>query len=103
MGRGNFRGGGRGFPPHRDRSKYTSMLDMRRLEHFRYDAKNLLERSGVEDRVWTPLLATVIAKASNTNINEAKDYIRAKFDEGVLPEDTARGLSRLLDRFRRMR
>jgi hypothetical protein len=79
------------------------MLDMRKADWFRYDAKEVLEYSGMDERTWAPMLTTIIAKASRTSIREAKEYIDQKVDEKVLPPDAANELMRLLDRYKKWR
>ena len=79
------------------------MLDMRRVNHFRYDAKQMFMDSTVEQNVWTPLLSSIVAKASRTGIKDAWEYVNMKEDEGVLPEDVAESLRRLLERYKKWR
>ena len=81
----------------------SSMLDIKRIEWFRVDAKDILEPSGMEEKVWTPLLNTIIAKAGRTSIADARDYIKEKVDEKVLPPEVAEQLGRLLERYKKWR
>ena len=79
------------------------MLDLSRIDHFRYLAREMFEDSEIDPKVWNPLLASLIAKASTAGINDARDYVRAREDEGILSSDLARNLMRLLDRNKRWR
>ena len=79
------------------------MLNMSALPYFKYDLKNLLEKSKMEDNVKNSFIATLISKASRMSIAEAKDYVKEKSDEGVFEEDLLRPLLSLLDRFGKFR
>ncbi len=102
VGRQAFRRGT--GPPYRSRTdKYESMLNMRRLDDFRYDATEILEDSPVDKHVWFPMLSSIIAKASRSSIKAAREYVQAKVDENILPPETGDALSRLLERYRKWR
>ena len=45
-----------------------AMLDMRRLDYFLYDVKELFVEMGVEENVYNPLLSSLVAKASRSAI-----------------------------------
>ena len=79
------------------------MLDIRRLNYFRYDAKEILEASGVDQKIWVPLLASIVAKAGRSSIKDAQEYLHQMEGEEVLPRKTAEALSRLLDKYKRLR
>ena len=104
------RRGGRGRRGFNQRSrkndgndKLISMLDMGRVVHFRYDARQVLRRTSMEQKVWQPFLSTLIAKASRSSIKEGREYIQQKEEEGIITNDTAESLSRLLNRYRKWR
>ncbi len=79
------------------------MLNLSRLNYFRYDAREALKSAGIEPKVGKPLLASVVSKASRVGIADAKDYVREKDDDGTLPENCARELVSLLDRYKKWR
>lgn len=85
------------------KSPLVSMLDIRRLNYFRYDAKEILETSGVDQKVWAPLLASIVAKAGRSSIKDAQEYLHQMDEEKVLPKKTAEDLIRLLDKYKRFR
>ena len=79
------------------------MLDMRNIVYFRYDATEAFKASGIEERVWTAMLATIVSKAGQMGIKEAKDYLEQKEKEGVLGKEITDDLFRLLDRYTKYR
>jgi len=88
---------------HKGDNRFIVMLDISRVEYFQYDAKEVMQASNVEPKVWEPMLSSIIAKASRNSINEALDYIDQKVEEEVLPEKVAAELDRLLRKYRRNR
>lgn len=65
---------------------------------FRYDMEDILADSSTsEDRV-PSLVASIWSKASRLGINDAKDFIKEKVDEGMIDPEAERKLLRLLDR-----
>ena len=83
--------------------QYASMLNMRRLDDFKYDATEILRSSPVDEHVWFSMLSSIVAKASRSSIKDAQDFIIQKRDEKVLPPETAEALHRLLERYRKWR
>jgi len=81
----------------------VSMLDLSRIDHFRYFAREMFEDSDIDPRVWNPLLASLIAKASTAGIPDARQYVKEREEEGILTERMANNLYRLLDRNKRWR
>jgi hypothetical protein len=79
------------------------MLNMSALPYFKYDLKNLLEKSKMEDNIKNSFVATLISKASRQSIMDAKDYVKEKCGEGMVEEDFLKPLLNLLDRFTKYR
>jgi len=79
------------------------MLDLRKVNAFRFDAREILNSTGLEEKVWNSLLASIITKASRLSIKDANDYIQKLENEEVLTKDTSKALKRLLDRYKRCR
>lgn len=95
--------GSRQTQHHRGKNRYVSMLDMKKVERFRYYAKEMLGESGLDEKVWTPILGTIVAKATTKGIMDAHEYLQTQEDAGVLTPDLVRDLHRLLDRNKRWR
>ena len=74
------------------------MLNMNSLPYFKYDLKNLLKRSKMEDNIKNSFTATLISKASRMSISDAKDYVRDKCEDGTLEEEFLKEILALLDR-----
>ena len=81
----------------------NKMLDLGKLPIFRYEARSIFRSSSVDEKVWAPMLASIVTKASRLGIKEAKEYIIKQNEEEILPEETIKALSRLLDRFKKWR
>ena len=52
------------------------MLNLRREGVFKYDVREVLAESKVDEALASSVIANMIAKASRVSINEAKDYVR---------------------------
>lgn len=89
-------------PKNRD-SKRQSMLSTRRVGPFKYDLKEILEKSSLEPSVQSSFLASLIAKASRTSIKDAKLYAKDFVSEEGLTEEEFSRISRLLDRYSKYR
>lgn len=83
--------------------KLVKKLDLRKLNYFKYDAKEVFNSTDMEQKVWNPLFASIVTKASRIGINDAKDYIRKLEKEEILSKDTAGALMHLLDKYKRWR
>lgn len=79
------------------------MLDLSRIDHFRYFAREMFESSDMDPRVWNPLLASLIAKASTAGIPDARIYIKEQEADNIITGEMAQNLYRLLDRNKRWR
>lgn len=76
---------------------------MRKLGYFRYDVKEIFNSTGIDQKVWNPMLASIVTKASRLSIEEANVYLHELEDEGLLGKETVKALSQLLDRYKRWR
>ncbi len=84
-------------------SKRQSMLSTRRIGPFRYDLREILEKSTLDPSVQSSFLASLIAKASRTSIKDAKIYAKDFVSEEGLTEEEYSRISRLLDRYSKYR
>ncbi|MFQ6137138.1 MAG: hypothetical protein ACE5PM_08170 [Candidatus Hydrothermarchaeales archaeon] len=79
-------------------SSRKNMLDMGRIESFRWNLKNLLDDlPDPQDK--GAIFANICTKSTNIGIKEAKEYILHKKEDGAIDENTSNELLRLLDKF----
>lgn len=74
-------------------------LDVRREEHFRYDMRQALDEGKVPEEQRNAIYATVFSKGSRNSLNEAKDFLNLKTQEGVLTPQLRDRLMMLCDRY----
>jgi hypothetical protein len=78
-------------------------LDIRRLEYFQYDAREVFNSTEMESKVWNPLLASIVTKASRLSIKDTNEYIEKLREEGVISNSVAKDLIYLLEKYKRWR
>ncbi|HHD16293.1 MAG TPA: hypothetical protein ENK47_06245 [Euryarchaeota archaeon] len=79
------------------------MLALGRLDYFKYDLKEIIERSDIEEDLRPSFMASVTAKARQRSISDAKEYIEEMMEKGEVSEETSRKLFNLLDRYTKVR
>ena len=79
------------------------MLNDRRLNPFKYDVREVLASSKIEQEQANPLLATLVAVASRSSIREAKEFLDKKKEEEIIDEDVHKAICKLLDRYSKRR
>jgi len=79
------------------------MLNMRRLGDFRYDVREVVARSQMEETSGPSFIAQVIAKASRISIRDAKNYVRDFEQRGDCSRNVSEDICRLLDRYTKYR
>ena len=85
------------------RTERTAMLDMGKLTIFKYDLKEIVNNSDLEEEAERAFMANLIAKARNRGIDEARAYIRSFQESGDITDETAEQIFRLLKRHTRYR
>jgi hypothetical protein len=75
------------------------MLNLRREGVFKYDVREVLAESKVDEALASSVIANMIAKASRVSINEAKDYVREVESRGGYGKDVSDYLCQLLDKY----
>jgi hypothetical protein len=85
----------------RNISKKNRKLDMHRSLEFTYMTNKILE--ALPENVRGSLSGPIYAKASKIGINDAKDFIMKKVQEGILTETMAEELINLLFRYSKYR
>lgn len=81
----------------------TTMLNLRRLGSFRYDIRDILAHTDIDEALASAVVANIIAKASRVSVAEAKDYVREVQAQGGLHKDVADDICSLLDRYSKYR
>ena len=75
------------------------MLDVRREQHFRYDMRQVLDEGKVPEEQRNSIYATVFSKGSRISLDEAKDFVQQKMQEGVLSPQLRDRIMMLVDRY----
>ncbi len=96
-----FQKGNRNFKEKEQR--LNKMLDIGKLEYFRYDTKEIFNYSNIDPKTWEPLLASLITKASRLGIQEAKAYLSKLESEQIITPEISTALIRLLDKYKKWR
>ena len=86
-----------------NRQPKAPMLNMRRLGDFRYDVREVVARSQMEETSGPSFIAQVIAKASRISIRDAKNYVRDFEQRGDCSRNVSEDICRLLDRYTKYR
>jgi hypothetical protein len=79
------------------------MLNMRRLGDFRYDIREVVARSQMDEAAGPSFIAQVIAKASRISIRDAKKYVRDFEQRGECTKNVSEDICGLLDRYTKYR
>jgi hypothetical protein len=88
---------------HHNDNRLEQRLDIRRLTYFRYDIKEIFNSTDMDPKVWNPVLASIVTKASRLGIKGAKEYINNLVTEDVVTDEIAKALLRVLDRYKKWR
>ena len=80
------------------------LLNRKRVGIFKYEIREILGRTKLDENTQATMIASIIAKASRVGIEEAKDYVEAMAEdlEG-LDYESRDDIYRLLDRFTKYR
>lgn len=80
-------------------STRVPMLNLRRINEFKYDIREALDSKQMDPAVKQTLIASVIAKASRQSIVEAKNYVRESQASGMVSKEVSDSICYLLDRY----
>ncbi len=83
--------------------KRFRMLNVRRLDHFKYDLNEALKRSDMDEVQQDQFTANLITKASRNDIEDAVAYTKSMVNEGLIDEKTGDRIKKLLYRYSRYR
>lgn len=91
-------------PPHNVAGKgqhipRKRMLDLGREGHLKYDLKQVLERTDLDESQVRSFTQTLLAKGSRGSTEDVKAFVENKREEGMLPSQAASELERVLDRY----
>lgn len=98
--RGNRNGRGQKFD---NRQPKTPMLNMRKLGDFRYDVREVVAKSQMDEATGPSFIAQVIAKASRISIKDAKKFVRDYEKRGECNKYVSENVCSLLDRYTKYR
>ena len=81
----------------------VAMLRMRYLIVFKYNIRQILQESSMDEEPRNAFIANVIAKGSRISLVDAKEYVRDLSEQGVFDSDISDRICILLDRNRKYR
>lgn len=64
------------------------MLDNSKRNYFRYDMEDVLRTSSVPPEFHNSLIQQLWARGSRESVDDARDHLREKLDEGLVDEET---------------
>ena len=79
------------------------MLNIHRIGYFKYDIRELMARSDMEEDQIPSFIATLTAKASRMSIKDGKTYVREVEEREGFSKETADRLCALLERYSKYR
>lgn len=79
------------------------MLDLSKESIFRYDMEDILEKAETPSERIPSTIASIWSKASRQGIDDAKEFIRSKREEGLYDAETEQRILRLLSNHSRYR
>jgi len=79
------------------------MLNVRAVRSFKYDLREILAGSQIDDEHVNTFIANLISKASRNSLQDGKDYVKEFAGEEGFSEETAAKVCRLLDRYKKWR
>ena len=95
-----------GGPPFRRRrqrvktpSKRVTKLDRRKYMEYKVDLREILEEEDVPEEHRANVLGTTWARGERSGITAAEDYVNEKLAEGVLTEESAQRILKVLRRY----
>lgn len=86
-----------------NRQPKTPMLNMRKLSDFRYDIREVVAKSQMDEATGPSFIAQVIAKASRISIKDAKKFVRDFEKRGECSKNVSENVCSLLDRYTKYR
>ncbi|MGD0057679.1 MAG: hypothetical protein ABSB83_07565 [Methanomassiliicoccales archaeon] len=108
-----FRGrrpGNRGRNSYRDSQRNnrketprSAMLNISRLGGFKYDLKEIIRRSQIDQSFAPSFIASIVAKASRISIQDAKTYVKEIKEVGKYSDIVSNEICGLLDYYSKYR
>ncbi|HKM09567.1 MAG TPA: hypothetical protein VJX93_03640 [Candidatus Methanomethylophilaceae archaeon] len=84
-------------------ARRQSMLNMHKINSFKYDMNDILETTSMDEEKASAFLASIIAKASRNSTKEAKEYVKTFLEEEELLKTEHDKINRLLDKYSKYR
>jgi len=79
------------------------MLNISRLGGFKYDLKEIIRRSQIDESFAPSFIASIVAKASRMSIKDAKTYVKEVKDVGKYSDAVSNEICGLLDYYSKYR
>ncbi|MDD1773372.1 MAG: hypothetical protein LUQ14_01960 [Methanomassiliicoccales archaeon] len=79
------------------------MLNISRLGGFKYDLKEIIRRSQMDETFAPSFIASIVAKASRISIQDAKSYVKEAKDIGKYSDAVTNEICGLLDYYSKYR
>ena len=93
--RGSNKGGGR--------QPKVSKFNRRKYLEYKVDVRNMLEEFAVEEEHRSNILGQIWAKGERIGVKDAQNFITEKVEQGIIPEEMAKKLNSLLDKYSKRR
>ena len=90
-------------PKTRESTRKQSMLNTHKMAPFKYDLKEILSKTQMDEAKASAMIASLIAKASRVSTREAKDFVKTYVDAGDLTKEEFDRIARLMDRYSKFR
>ncbi len=84
-------------------ARRQSMLNMHRINPFKYDMNDVLSASAMDPDKVSSFLASIIAKASRNSTKEAKEFVKTFLESEDLTKEEHDRINRLLDKYSKYR
>ncbi len=80
-----------------------AMLNIGRLGGFKYDLREIVRRSQIDESFAPSFIASIVAKASRISIQDAKTYVKETKDVGKYSDAVSNEICGLLDYYSKYR
>lgn len=79
------------------------MLNTHKMAPFKYDLKEILSKTQMDEAKASALVASLIAKASRVSTREAKEFVKSFVEAGDLTKEEFDKISKLMDKYSKFR
>lgn len=79
------------------------MLDEGKEPELRYYIKEILDSLEIIDENQRPFIQTILAKGFRNNLQEARLFVKEKYDEEMIPLESAKKIDGILKKYSKWR